>query len=60
VTSLTLVAHGGTAGALVESLLVLAVVTVFAAIWFRERRSARERAREGLAPLRDDDEAPQA
>lgn len=56
-TSLPL-AHGGTAGAIVESLLVLAVAAVFVAIWLRERRSARERAARGPARLRDDDEAP--
>jgi hypothetical protein len=37
-----LVAHGGTAGAVVESLVVLAVVFVFVAVWLRERRAQRE------------------
>jgi uncharacterized membrane-anchored protein len=53
-----LVAHGGVAGAIVESLIVLAVVAVFVAVWVRERRTARERNGEGPARLRDDDEAP--
>jgi hypothetical protein len=53
-----LVAHGGVAGAVVESLIVLAVVAVLVAVWLRERRAARERAGEGPARLRDDDEAP--
>ena len=35
------VAHGGTAGAVVEALLVLAVVAVFVAVWARERASRR-------------------
>lgn len=35
-------AHGGTAGAVVESLVVLAVVSVFVAVWLRERRAQRE------------------
>jgi hypothetical protein len=55
-----IVAHGGAAGAIVESLVILAVVCVLAAIWFRERRAARDRAAEGPARLRDDDEAPQS
>ena len=37
-----LVAHGGLAGALVESLVVLAVVSVLVAVWLRERRSGRD------------------
>jgi hypothetical protein len=37
-----LIAHGGTAGAIVEGLLVLAVVLVFVAVWLRERRSNRQ------------------
>jgi hypothetical protein len=53
-----LVAHGGVAGAIVESLVLLTVVGVFIAIWLRERRVARERAATGPARLRDDDEAP--
>ena len=45
-----LVAHGGLAGALVESLVVLAVISVLVAVWLRERRSGDE---EGRARLRD-------
>jgi uncharacterized membrane-anchored protein len=52
------VAHGGVAGAIVESLIVLAVVAVLVAVWVRERRAARERVGDGPARLRDDDEAP--
>jgi hypothetical protein len=58
-----IVAHGGAAGAIVESLIVLAVVALLAAVWFRERHAARERAargQAGYAQLRDDDEEPQS
>jgi hypothetical protein len=34
------VAHGGPAGAIVESLIVLAVVGAFVAVWLNERRAA--------------------
>lgn len=50
-----LVAHGGVAGAIVELLVVLAVIAVLMAVWLRERREGRE---QGPARLRDDDEAP--
>ena len=43
----TLVAHGGLGGAVVESLLVVAIALVFVAVWLRERRSRSQ----------DDDEA---
>jgi hypothetical protein len=33
-----LVAHGGTGGAIVESLLVLTILALFVAVWLRERR----------------------
>jgi len=36
-----MIAHGGLAGAIVESFVALAVVTVFVAVWLRER-SARK------------------
>ena len=36
---MTLVAHGGVAGAVVEALLVLAFVGVGLAVWLRERRN---------------------
>ena len=50
-----LLAHGGTAGAIVEASLLVVVTGVFAAVWLRERR-AREERREGPAALRDRDE----
>ena len=43
-----LVAHGGTAGAVVEGLVVLVVVLVLVAVVLRERRSVRE-SRERLS-----------
>lgn len=51
-----LIAHGGTAGAIVEALVGLAVVAVFLAVWLRERRLGRSGAARGEAWLRDDDE----
>ncbi|GIU94685.1 MAG: hypothetical protein KatS3mg012_1142 [Gaiellaceae bacterium] len=48
------VAHGGLAGAVVESLVVLAVGGVFAAIWLRERRARRARGGARRGELRDD------
>ena len=36
-----LVAHGGLGGAVVEGLLVVAILAVFAAVWLRERRAGR-------------------
>ena len=38
-----LVAHGGTAGAIVEGGLAVTVAVIFLAVWLRERR-ARSRA----------------
>jgi len=38
-----LIAHGGVAGAVVEALLVLAVVAVLVAIWLRERHAPNGR-----------------
>jgi hypothetical protein len=35
-----LIAHGGITGAVVESLIVLAVVGVLVAVWLNERRAA--------------------
>ena len=49
------VAHGGLAGAVVESLVVLMVVAVLIAVWLRERRSGRDPAVDGPAQLRDDE-----
>lgn len=34
-----MIAHGGVGGAIVESLIVVGIAAVFAAIWLRERRS---------------------
>jgi hypothetical protein len=50
-----LTAHGGLAGAIVETLVVLAVVGVFVAVWLRERRGGGEPDDE--TRLRDDDAA---
>ena len=52
-----LIAHGGVGGAIAESLVVVAVVSVFVAVWFRERRARREHGHDGPAVLRDRDEA---
>jgi len=41
-----IVAHGGTAGAIVESLVFVAVAAVFLAVWLRERRGSREEKRD--------------
>jgi hypothetical protein len=49
------VGHGGVAGAIAESLVVVAISGVFLAVWIRERRAGR--AHEGPARLRDEDEA---
>ena len=50
-----MIAHGGTAGAVVETLLALLVVGVLAAAWLRERRSGEEPEPSGGARLRDDE-----
>ena len=52
-----LVAHGGTAGAIVESLIALAVVSVLVAVWLRERRGGRHES-EGPDGLSDDESTP--
>jgi hypothetical protein len=44
-----LIAHGGIAGAIVESLVALTVAAVLLAVWIRERRVSR---------LRREDEGP--
>jgi hypothetical protein len=51
-----LIAHGGVAGAIVESFVVFAVVSVFGAVWIRERRARREHGHHGPAILRDRDD----
>lgn len=40
-----LIAHGGTGGAVVETLLVIGVAAIFIAVWSRERRGRGERER---------------
>jgi len=54
---LGLLAHGGLAGLIAESALVLVVASVFLAVWLRERRSGGDRPA-GAARLREDDESP--
>jgi hypothetical protein len=39
---MSLLAHGGTAGAVIEFALVLGVVAIFVAVWLRERRAGRD------------------
>ena len=39
---MSLLAHGGTAGAIVEFLLVAGIAVVFVAVWLRERRADRD------------------
>jgi hypothetical protein len=43
----SLLAHGGTAGAVIELALVLGLVAVFLAVWLRERRASRDDDEEG-------------
>jgi mannose/fructose/N-acetylgalactosamine-specific phosphotransferase system component IIC len=51
-----LVAHGGILGAIAESLIAVAVVGIFVAVWIRERRARREQAPDGPTLLTDRDE----
>ena len=37
----TLIAHGGTGGAIAEVLLVVSIAAIFFAVWLRERRVGR-------------------
>jgi hypothetical protein len=39
---LSLLAHGGVAGAVIELVLVAGVAAVFLAVWLRERRAGRD------------------
>lgn len=48
-----LIAHGGTAGLIVEALVALAVAGLFLAVWLRERRHRGDRPE---AELRDEDD----
>jgi hypothetical protein len=41
------IAHGGVGGLIVEGLLALTVLGVFAAVWLRERRAGRSRSDDG-------------
>ena len=50
---LELVAHGGVGGAIAESLVAVAVASVFGAVWLRERRARKEHGHDGPAVLRD-------
>jgi cytochrome c oxidase assembly factor CtaG len=50
-----LIAHGGVVGAIAESVVVVAVTSVFVAVWVRERRARKEQAHEGPARLTDRD-----
>jgi hypothetical protein len=56
VAGLALVAHGGVGGAIVESLAVVAIASVFVAVWLRERRARGEHGHDGPAVLRDRDD----
>ena len=38
---MSVLAHGGTAGLLIEALVAVTVIAVFAAVWLRERRAGR-------------------
>lgn len=59
-TIATILAHGGTAGALVKGGLIVGILVIFVAVWMRERGAreeddddSTERAAES-APLRDE------
>jgi hypothetical protein len=41
------IAHGGVGGLIVEGLLALTVLGVFAAVWLREGRAGRSRSDDG-------------
>lgn len=41
--------HGGTAGLIVEGLLAVTVLGLFAAVWLRERRASRSRSEDETA-----------
>lgn len=59
----TILAHGGTAGVVVEAGLVFGILFIFVAVWLRERRASERRGgvedegtepRAEDGPLRDD------
>jgi hypothetical protein len=43
----SVVAHGGAAGLVIEGLLAATVIAIFAAVWLRERRAGRSREDDG-------------
>jgi hypothetical protein len=45
-----LIAHGGTGGAIVEALLVVTVLAIFAAVYVRERRAGRADDQDQIKP----------
>jgi 2-keto-3-deoxy-6-phosphogluconate aldolase len=46
----TFVAHGGVAGAIVETLLAVGVAALFFAVWLRERRAGRSDDQDQIKP----------
>jgi hypothetical protein len=52
-----LIAHGGVAGAIAESLVGIVVLAIFASVWIRERRARRAGLGRRPAKLRDDEDA---
>jgi hypothetical protein len=50
-----LIAHGGVAGAIVEALVVLAIVGVFVAVWLRERLPTEDEGAGAPERLSEDD-----
>ena len=44
---MTLLAHGGVGGLIVEGLLAVTVVGIFAVVWLRDRRAGRSRSEDG-------------
>lgn len=62
-TIATILAHGGTAGALVEGGLIVGILVIFVAVWMRERGARQGREEDDddstgrgaeSAPLRDE------
>jgi hypothetical protein len=44
---MTVLAHGGIGGLVVEGLLAATVIGIFVAVWLRERRGGRSRSEDG-------------
>jgi hypothetical protein len=42
----SIVAHGGVGGAIVEGLLAVSIAAIFLMVWLRERRAGRSRSDE--------------